>query len=298
MLMRELSAFGKLPGISDYTKVNAHFEHAVAINAEIDKLVDHLHASKEDKINSLNIQCVFEKEGRYQVVQLCASQDKIGRSYPFTIVGFMEHDLIKACQPAMPLIVSPLLQYVCDLKNDINIISKTELEAALKKVDDLRFKHTKASLLEWEIDALKSISQIQWLKDTFQNFSRENIASYVMSVGMHVLGYRSGKFPVLKILLSVSNPMVSAVFWLQWIESLLQPKRWPLYYCIVSTEKSAYLNVWMKMPEQYDFCEWTKAPDISVKAMSTGSMTALLSQDISLCDALYLWQQEVLHGIS
>ncbi|MFI4956480.1 MAG: hypothetical protein ACHQAX_04660 [Gammaproteobacteria bacterium] len=297
-LLESLSLFGKLPGIADYTRVNAHLEHAVMINAEIERMIAGLHEQCSASIHSLDMQCVFEQEGRWLVTQVCHSTDKSGRAYPFTGVGFVSHPLMKECQPAVPAILSPFYEYVSALKEGIT--SKADLEMALKKADQLRFAHTKASLLEDEISLLKQMSQSAWLSEAFPGQSKQAIADQILSIGRSIHAYKKGEFEQLTFALSPANTLVSMTLWLQWIESLLQPKRWPLHYCMVSTATYAQLHVWLKPLNHYQFLEWVNPVVLPVnRACASPDFVAILSKDeLSLCEAMYRWQQEVVRAIA
>lgn len=298
ILLESLSLFGKLPGIADYTKVNAHLEHAVMVNAEIERMMAGLHEQGNSAIHSLEMQCVFEQEGRWLVTHVCHSQDKSGREYPFTGVGFVSHPLIKECQPAVPAILSPFSDYLRTLKAKVS--SKSDLETGLKNADQLRFPHTKASLLEDEIALLKQMSQSEWLAETYPGQSKQMIADQILSVGKSIHAFKRGECEQLTFALSPQNLLISMTLWLQWIEGLLQPKRWPLHYCMIGTTTHAQLHVWLKPLSQYQFLEWVKPVVLPVnRATGSPELVAILSKDdLNLCEAMYRWQQEVSRALT
>lgn len=297
VLMHSIAMFGKLPGIADYTKVNTHLEHAIQVNASVERLVSSLHEQESDRVESLDIQCVFEQEGRWLVIQLLHSQDKSGRSYPFTAVGYIDHPLMKACLPAMPLVLEPFKAYMRTVQ--AHVTSKQALEQAIADAEQLRFSHSKATLLEDEIVLLRTMQQCDWIEHAYPSTSLQSIADGLLESGKKIQSVKQGERVYCAFPLDPSHQLISVTLWLQWIEGLLQPKRWTLQYVQVSTRHGAFLHVWLlplgEKITALDMEAWVQAPNMAVPHghASAGFIAVLSQTGLSICEALYRWQQEV-----
>ncbi len=295
-LISSFSLFGKLPGMADFTKINAHDARVAEINIAVEDMMSDIHEKSIILDEAFNIQCVFEEADNHLLIQTIHSSDKSGRCYPLTAVSRLEHDRVRTCQPAAPLIIQPVVAFLKGLQEQHHLNSRSALESACESSKQMIFEQTKATLLESEVKLLKSVDQSTFLCSAFSGLFTDKIATHIMNNAEDILSFGQDKCKPITFHLSKDHIMASAVFWLQWIETLLQPKRWPLHYCIVNTHHAAHMHVWFEKPEKIRLSEWIFMDETSStsKKQYDSLNTLLHNKDVTLCDALYLWKQEVL----
>ena len=216
-LLSSFSIFGKLPGMADFIKINAHSEQAVEINEAVAHLWSELHEKSISLDREFSLQCVFEEKDHHVLIQMIHSRDKIGRCYPLTTFCHLKSEFMTLWQPAAPLITEPVVSFMKSLQEQDHLNSRSSLETACESSKHILFEQTKASLLESEVKLLKSCDQGTFIQSAYPDEKLEMIASSILNNASDILAFKEDEHKPLSFRLSKDHVLTSAVFWLQWI---------------------------------------------------------------------------------